>query len=73
MTRGNQREIDRERARKRNADKNNNNKNEEKSDFFKNKDKYRLMLAQERLNYASEAEEARRQGRGGNRRLTCDP
>jgi hypothetical protein len=36
MTRGNQREIDRERARKRNAENNKDNK----SDFFKNKEKY---------------------------------
>jgi len=35
MTRGNQREIDRERARKRNADK---NQAKEKSDFVKNKE-----------------------------------
>ncbi len=34
MSRGNQREIDRERARKRNADK---NKKDEKNDFIKNK------------------------------------
>ncbi len=38
MTRGNQREIDRERARKRNADQNVNNKRDQKSDFFKNKE-----------------------------------
>jgi len=38
MTRGNQREIDRERARKRNAEKNGDNKKGDKSDFFKNKD-----------------------------------
>ena len=36
MTRGNQREIDRERARKRNAE----NKKGEKSDFAKNKETY---------------------------------
>ena len=35
MTRGNQREIDRERARKRNAD---NDKKNQKSDFHKNKE-----------------------------------
>jgi hypothetical protein len=35
MTRGNQREIDRERARKRNAD---HNKKDQKSDFIKNKE-----------------------------------
>ena len=35
MTRGNQREIDREKARKRNEE---NNKKNEKSDFLKNKD-----------------------------------
>jgi hypothetical protein len=35
MSRGNQREIDRERARKRHADKNN---QKEKSDYVKNKD-----------------------------------
>jgi hypothetical protein len=40
MTRGNQREIDRERARKRNAEKNSDNKREQKSKFFKNKDRY---------------------------------
>lgn len=37
MSRGNQRDIDRERARKRNNDKNANNKKDEKSDFTKNK------------------------------------
>lgn len=37
MTRGNQREIDRERARKRNAEKGKDNKRDEKSDFNKNK------------------------------------
>lgn len=37
MARGNQREIDRERARKRNAEKNSDNKRKEKSDFAKNK------------------------------------
>jgi hypothetical protein len=40
MTRGNQREIDRERARKRNEGKNADGKKEHKSDFFKNKDKH---------------------------------
>ena len=39
MTRGNQREIDRERARKRNEDK---NKKDQKSDFLKNKETYFL-------------------------------
>ena len=38
MTRGNQREIDRERARKRNADKASDNKRKGKSDFNKNKE-----------------------------------
>jgi hypothetical protein len=37
MTRGNQREIDRERARKRNEDKGAGNKRDKKSDFVKNK------------------------------------
>jgi hypothetical protein len=36
MTRGNQREIDRERARKRNADV---NKKDQKSEFFKSKER----------------------------------
>ena len=40
MTRGNQREIDRERAAKRNADKNSNNKKDAKSDFTKKKEEY---------------------------------
>lgn len=40
MTRGNQREIDRERARKRNAEKQSDNKRDQKSDFFKNKERY---------------------------------
>ncbi len=39
MTRGNQREIDRERARKRNQDKDSNNKRDQKSEFFKNKER----------------------------------
>lgn len=39
MTRGNQRQIDRERAKKRNADKGN-----EKSDFVKNKQKHAEMM-----------------------------
>jgi hypothetical protein len=43
MTRGNQREIDRERARKRNAEKNLDNKREHKSDFHKNKETYELI------------------------------
>lgn len=37
MARGNQREIDRQRAQKRNSDKNANNKREGKSDFTANK------------------------------------
>ena len=37
MTRGNQREIDRQRAQKRNADK---DKKDQKSEFFKTKDRY---------------------------------
>ena len=37
MTRGNQREIDRERARKRNADKNADNKKGGGSDYLKSK------------------------------------
>lgn len=37
MARGNQREIDRERARKRNAEKGVNNKRDEKSDFIHTK------------------------------------
>ena len=40
MARGNQREVDRERARKRNGDKGSNNKNEHKSDFNKTKETY---------------------------------
>ena len=40
MARGNQREIDRDRARKRNADKGSDNKREGKSDFVHNKEKY---------------------------------
>lgn len=39
MARGNQREIDRQRAQKRNNDKNANNKRESKSDFIANKEK----------------------------------
>ena len=39
MARGNQRQIDRERARKRNADKNANNKKEKHSEFVANKEK----------------------------------
>jgi hypothetical protein len=38
MTRGNQREIDRERAKKRNDEKAKDNKRGEKSEFFKNKE-----------------------------------
>lgn len=38
MARGNQREVDRERARKRNADKAGNNKREGKSDFLQKKE-----------------------------------
>ena len=38
MARGNQREIDRERARKRNAEKGGNNKRENKSDFAHKKE-----------------------------------
>lgn len=37
MARGNQREIDRERARKRNAEKGSDNKRDQKSDFIANK------------------------------------
>ena len=37
MARGNQREIDRQRAQKRNSEKNANNKRDQKSDFISNK------------------------------------
>ena len=40
MARGNQRDIDRERARKRNAEKGADNKRSQKSDFVHNKEKY---------------------------------
>jgi hypothetical protein len=39
MARGNQRDIDRERAQKRNTEKGANNKREHKSDFVANKEK----------------------------------
>ena len=52
MTRGNQREIDRERARKRNADKGN-----EKSDFLKTKDKHAdVMREKQKMHEEKEKE-----------------
>lgn len=43
MARGNQRQIDRERARKRNADKGGDNKRDQKSDYVANKEKYQFF------------------------------
>ena len=57
MTRGNQREIDRERARKRNAEKASENK---KSDFFKNKDRYLWVYSATLISCARNRRSSRR-------------